>query len=126
MSEQPRQQIQLNAVQLLQITSEVLGQLKDWIEKKHPDDRTHSEVDANAARSLHHARLLTNLRLREIMIEVQKKQEAERQKTLNQFPPQSQLNHSAARVLGQNTTAKTIDELWAQAGLSHYIDTGLP
>ena len=115
-----QQKIQLNPIQLLQITSEVLGQLKDWVEKRPAEQTSHPEHDATAARSLHHARLLTNLRLREIVLELQKAQEEQRMKVLKEMPAQQQLNTTAARVVGLNTSAKTIDDLWKEAGLDHY------
>lgn len=125
MSQQP-QQIQLNPVQLLQITSEVLGQLKTWVEKRPAEEVSHPEFDATAARSLHHARLICNVRLREIVMELQKAQENQRMKELQQMTTQRQANAQAARVLGLNSADKTIEDLWREAGLHHYLDTGRP
>lgn len=118
--------IQLNPIQLLQITDKVLAELRLWIEKKPEAEVSHSDKDRTAIASLHHARLLCGLRLREIATEIHKRQEAERQRVATQLPTPNQLNMAAARVLGVNSASKTIDDLWREAGLSHYLDTGRP
>ena len=123
---QPKQQIQLHPVQLLQITSQVLGELKTWIETRPEEERSHPEHDMTAAKSLHHARLITNVRLQHLVLEIQKAQEEERKRVVSQMPTQNQLNVAAARVGGQNSAAKTIDDLWKEAGLDHYYNTGRP
>ena len=65
------QQIQLNPLQLLQITSATLGELQKWLEKKQgtPDD-SHPKKTIEARNSIFHARLLTNLRLNEMLREI--------------------------------------------------------
>jgi len=126
MSQQPKQQLQLNPIQMLQITDMVLQQLREWVEKKAPEEVSHPEKDRTAVASLHHARLLANLRCREIMVEVQKRQDAERQKQIVTLPHQHQLNAQAAKVLMLNCASKTVEELWRDAGLNHYLDTGRP
>ena len=126
MSQQPKQQLTLNPVQLLQITSEVLGQLIEWVERKPAPEVSHPQHDITARNSLFHARLLTNLRLREIIVEIQKRQDAERQKQIATLPYQHQLNARAAQVLHLNCASKTVEELWRDAGLNHYLDTGRP
>ena len=125
MAEPPK--ITLNALQLLQITEQTLGQLREWVESKRGTlEDSHPHETVKAITSLHHARLLCGVRTREILIDLQKKQEAERNKVMANLPPQSRLNQSAAQVLGQKTAAKTIDDLWKEAGVSHYLETGRP
>ena len=121
------QQVKLHPLQLLQITSEVLGQLKVWAEAKRgtPDD-SHPHKTIEAITSLHHARLLCNVRLQEMARQIQAAQEAERKKVMERLPTQNQLNMQAAQVVGQNTAAKTIEDLWREAGLDHYYNTGRP
>ena len=123
MSQQPRQQVQLNPLQLLQITSEVLGQLKEWAEKKAKEPQAHKEHDMTAVSSLHHARLLCNIRLREIMIEIQERQ---RQSVPAKKPDRpNEFGRSAAQA-DTMADAKTLEALWDQMGIRHYLDTGRP
>ena len=115
---QPQQQIKLNPIQMLQITDAVLKEMKEWAEKKAEDPQGHKEWDVTAVRSLHHARLLCSNRMREIILEVQKAQEAQKKVSPGQ--------HTApAKVLGHSGAA-SLEQLWDQAGIHHYLDTGRP
>lgn len=126
MTTQP-QKITLNPIQMLQITENVLGQLKTWLESKQGTlEDSHPHETIKAITSVHHARLICGVRTREIFLEIQKAQQAKRDEVERKLPTPNQLNLAAARVQGQNTAAKTIDDLWRDAGLSHYIDVGRP
>jgi maltooligosyltrehalose synthase len=83
----PQQQIQLNPIQLLQITSATLAELQKWIEKKQgtPDD-SHPKKTIEARNSIFHTRLLTNLRLNEILREIAAKQQTAKLEAAKKHP----------------------------------------
>jgi hypothetical protein len=85
----PQQQIQLNPLQLLQLTAATLGELQKWIEKKQgtPDD-SHPKKTIEARNSIFHTRLLVNVRLNEILREVAAKRGPAVLGPLPEFAPQ--------------------------------------
>ena len=61
--------LQINALQALQITDTVLGQLLTWIDTKVTEPQGHKEKSLTAKRSLFHARMLLGVRHRELIME---------------------------------------------------------
>ncbi|NDC38509.1 MAG: hypothetical protein EBZ48_10710 [Proteobacteria bacterium] len=118
------QQIQLNPIQLLQITGQVLGQLQQWIEKKQgtPDD-SHPKHTITARNSIYHTRLLTNLRLQEMLREIadaQKKQQllelAKKAGAGQKFLDATKLPELDLRLVDTATTERLFAKVKGQEG----------
>ena len=75
---EPPKPLQINALQALQITDTVLGQMLAWIETKVTEPQGHKEKALTAKRSLFHARMLLGVRHRELVNEAIKAQKQAR------------------------------------------------
>lgn len=79
--------LQINALQALQITDQVLGQMLSWIETKVNEPQGHKDKSLIAKRSLFHARMLLGVRHRELVNEAIKAQKQARPLIHRPLPP---------------------------------------
>ena len=70
--------LQINALQALQITDQVLGQMIEWADKKIGEPQGNRKYDVQAKRSLFHSRMLLGVRHRELVNEAIKAQKQAR------------------------------------------------
>ena len=116
------QQIQINAIQAIQITDQVLQQLGLWIDEKNKKEiNNHPKHSITSKGSILHTRLLLNLRFRQIIQESQKAKQEKREAVMKSLPPKMALDMKSAAVFGEKMP-RDVDLLWKERKIDELID----
>ena len=117
-----QQQVQINAIQALQITDQVLLQLSQWIDEKNKKEiNNHPKHSITAKGSILHTRLLLNMRFRQLIQESQKAEQEKREAVIKSLPAKMALEMKAAAVVGEKMP-RDVDHLWKEKRLDELID----